>query len=321
MRIFKKALSIFFRIIISVILIVILFRFYKIDLHDLASTIKSLDKPLLVLAFFIFSFNYIFAFYRWKMLLDAANIRLPLRRIIISLAGGVFFNLFLPSTIGGDLTRSIDLGMHTKKTKEVVATVLLDRLSGYVGLVTVVLFSLLLGWKLVKDDSKILISVAVIVGILILLLLVLFNKYIFSKVNKLLDSPKAGKIRESIRSLHEEMHIFRHKKKVILNNLLLSMCIQIIGPITFYFLALSLGIHKDAIYFFIFLPIIAAITLLPISIGGLGVRESMTVLFFAHAGINQHSSVAIAILNFFFILIFGAAGGLIYALTVHHRRL
>jgi len=320
MKIFKRILSIFLRISISIILLFFLFKFNKIDIYHLLVNIKNADKHLLWLAFFTLFFNYLLCLYRWEMLLKAANIHLPLRRIIISFSGGIFFSLFLPSTIGGDLARSIDLATHTKRPREVVATVLLDRLSGYAGLVTIVLFSLFFGWRFVQYPS-VLLSVTIITAVLIVILEVLFNNFLFSKVNKLLNSPNAGKIRESIKNLHEEMYIFRQQKKLILKNLVMSLIIQAITPITFYITALSLGIKKDIIYFFIFLPIISAITLLPISIGGLGVRENMTVLFFAKAGINQNLAVALSLLNFLFILVYGAIGGLIYVLTVHHRRI
>lgn len=319
MKIFKKITSIILRISISIILLIFLFKFNKIDIHRLIVNIKNADKYLLLVALFTFLFNYILCFYRWKMLLKTANICLPLSRILISFSGGIFFNLFLPSTIGGDLARSIDLATHTKRPREVVATVLLDRLSGYVGLVIVVVFSLFFGWRLVQYPS-VLISVIIITAVLILILAILFNNILFSKVNKFLDSPRAGRIRESIKNLHEELHIFRHHKKVILNNLLISLLIQAISPIAFYITALSLGINKDLIYFFIFIPIIAAISLLPISIGGLGVRENITVLFFAKAGIDQNSALAMSLLNFLFIIVYGAIGGIIYVLTLHHRR-
>jgi len=51
------------------------------------------------------------------MLLKAAKINLPLKRVIMSFSGGVFFNVFLPSTIGGFL-RSMDLAKHTQKQKK-----------------------------------------------------------------------------------------------------------------------------------------------------------------------------------------------------------
>jgi uncharacterized protein (TIRG00374 family) len=320
MKIFKKLSSVILRIGISVILMVVLFKFNKIDIPTLLSHMKAVDKHILLVAFAFFFLSYALCCLRWIMLLKALDIHLPLKRVIISFSGGIFFSLFLPSTIGGDLVRSVDLAAHTQKPKKVVATVLLDRLSGYIGLVIVVLVSLALGWDLVRYPS-VLLSVAVITGLLVAVLVVLFNNFIYSRINKILDAPNAGRIREAIKNLHGELHFFKRHKKVILYNLLVSLVIQATGPITFYLTALALGIHKDLIYFFVFLPIIGAITLLPISIGGLGVRENMSVLFFAKIGLSQNQAAAMSLLNFFFIIVYGVIGGLVYVLTVYHRRI
>ena len=216
--------------------------------------------------------------------------------------------------------RSIDLAAHTKRPGEVIATVVLDRLSGYIGLVLLALMSLVFGWKLIQDKS-VLFSVSIITAILIAVLLVLFNKFLYSKINKLLHSPNAGKLRQLLKDLHEEIHYFRQNKKIIVNNLILSILIQTTAPLAFLVIALSLGIKVNIIYFFIFLPIINAITLLPISIGGLGLRDATTIFFFAKAGVSRDLSFAMSLINFFFILVCGALGGLIYVLTVHHRRI
>ena len=230
------------------------------------------------------------------------------------------FSLFLPSTIGGDFMRSIDLAAHTKRPGEVIATVVLDRLSGYIGLVFLAIMSLAFGWKLIQDKS-VLFSVSIITAILIAVLLILFNKFLFSKINKLLHTPNAGKLRQLLKDLHEEIHYFRQHKKIIVNNLILSILIQTTAPLAFLVIALSLGIKVNIIYFFIFLPIINAITLLPVSIGGLGLRDATTIFFFAKAGVSRDLSFAMSLINFFFILVCGALGGLIYVLTVHHRRI
>ncbi|MCX5697635.1 MAG: lysylphosphatidylglycerol synthase transmembrane domain-containing protein [Candidatus Omnitrophica bacterium] len=321
MRIFKKIVSVVLRLSVSIILVVLLFKFNKIDIRNLLGDLKGADKGLLLLALAVFFFTYVLCLYRWEMLLKALDFKLPLKRVIISFSGGVYSSLLLPSTVGGDFTRSIDLGVHTKRPRAIVATVLLDRLSGYVGLAILVLFSLFLGWGLIKNDKSVLISVAVIILILVVILAVLFNTFLFSRVNKLLNSPKSGKFRESLRNLHEEMHVFRNNKKVILMNIILSLFIQAVTPISSYIIALSLGIKMNLIYFFIFLPIIGAITLLPISIGGLGLRENMTVLFLAKAGVAKSSAVAISLINFSFIVVYACIGGLIYVFGVRHRRL
>lgn len=318
MNILKKIASILLRVGTSIVLLLFIFR--NIDKKSLFTIIKNADKPLLFLAFCIFFCGYILCLLRWEMLLRALKIHLPLKRVIISFSGGIFFSLFLPSTIGGDFMRSIDLAAHTKRPKEVVATVLLDRLSGYTGLVSLALLSIIFGWRLIRDRS-ILLSVGVITSILVAVLLVLFNKFAYSRINKLLHSPKAGKIRESIKNLHQEIHYFKHHKKVIINNLILSLIIQITAPLTFFVVALSLGLKIKLLYFFIFLPIISAITLLPISIGGLGLRDATTIFFFAKIGVVKNLSLAMSLINFFFILLCGALGGLIYVLTLHYRRI
>jgi len=320
MKIFKKIFSISLRIGISVTLLIFLFKFNKIDIPRLLKSMKDADKPLLLSAFIIFYFGYHFCLLRWEMLLKGAKIHLPLKRIIMSFAGGIFFSLFLPSTIGGDVIRTIDLATHTKRPREIMATVLLDRLSGYVGLVLVALIAILVGWGFIQYKI-VLVYIGILTAILIVLLLVLFNGFLYFKINQILDSPTAGKIREFIRSLHHEMYVFRHHKNIIIDNLILSICIQIISPIVFYLTALSLGVEINVVYFFVFLPIIGAVTLLPISIGGLGVRDALTIFFFAKAGVNKDLALAISLLNFFFILFYAGVGGLIYVLTVHHRRL
>ena len=317
-KIFKQTLSVLVKVATSVILLVILFK--MVGHENILEVIRSADKPLLLLSFLVYALGYVLCLFRWDMLLRALDLRLPLSRVIISFSGGVFFNLFLPSTIGGDLMRSVDLATHTKKPKEVIATILLDRLSGYIGLVLLALFSLVLGWNLMREPS-VLMSVAAITGLLIFILLVLFSKFFYSRINGLLQAPGAGKIREMISSLHHEVHIFRQHKKVIVKNIILSIAVQAIAPLSFYISALALGLKINPVYFFVFIPVIGAITLLPISIGGLGLRDATTIFFFAKAGVGKDLAFAMSLVNFSFILALGAVGGLIYVLTIRHRRI
>ncbi|MFA6358071.1 MAG: lysylphosphatidylglycerol synthase transmembrane domain-containing protein [Candidatus Omnitrophota bacterium] len=316
----KKSLFLFLRISISILLLAALFKFNKIDLQALVSDIKEVDKFFLTVGFIVFFAGYLLGFLRWKMLLNAAGINILLKKLISSYSGGVFFNIFLPSTIGGDLVRTVDLAGHTKKAKEVIATVFLDRLSGYIGLVLVVLFALFFGWNLVLD-KVVLSSISVIIILLILVLLVLFNNVMYSKITEFLSTPGAGKIKESIKNMHQEIHIFRQRKKTIITNLLISFIIQLLGPASVYFIGLSLGIKISFIYYLIFLPIIGAITLLPVAIGGLGLREGLFVLYFAKAGVIKQSALAMSLLSFSFAVFCAAIGGLIYVLTVYRRRI
>jgi len=318
MKIIKKIFSLILRVGISLALL--FFLLGKVDKKSLFGIIKNADKFLLLLAFFVFSLVYLFGIWRWKMLLEALDLRLPLKRIITSYGGGMFFSLFLPSTIGGDFMRTVDLAAYTKRPGEVMATVLLDRLSGYIGLAILALCSLLFGLKIIEDRSVLLV-LALIIALLIVVLLVLFNQFLYAKINKLMHSPGSGRIRELLSNMHEEVHRFKHKRKIILKNLTLSFIIQLMSPLSFYIISLALGLKVNIVYFFIFLPIIGAITLLPISIGGLGLRDASTIFFFAKVGVAKDLAFAMSLLNFSFILASGVIGGAVYVLTVRHRRL
>lgn len=316
----KNILSVLLRISISIILLVILFKLNKIDMHALINDIKGADKLLLAIGFIIFFSVYVLGFLRWRMLLKAAGFDIPFKKLVSSFSGGIFFSIFLPSTIGGDLVRAVELAGHTKKAKEVIATVFLDRLSGYIGLVLVILPSLFLGRNLVLD-KVVFSSVSVIIILLAVILLILFNNSIYSRISGFLTVPKAGKIREAIKDMHREIHVFRNHKKMIFFNLAASFLIQVLCPVCVYFIGLSLGIKINFIYFLVFLPIISAITLLPIAIGGLGLREGLFVVYFAKAGVVKQLALAMSLLSFSFVVFYGAIGGLIYVLTVHHRRI
>lgn len=314
----KKTIFVFaFRILATIILLVFLFS--QVDLKSLAGVMAGANKPLLLLSFVIFCFVYVFCLLRWEMILKALKIHLSFKRIMASYCGGIFFNLFMPSTIGGDLMRSIDLSAHTKKPGEVVATVFLDRLSGYVGLVFLALISLCFGWGLIQDTG-ILFAVVILVLILAVVLPVLFNNFIYSRINKLLTSANAGKIREILRTMHQEIHYFRRHKKVIAQSTIFSLFVQAIPALSFYVVALALGIKLNLLYFFVFVPIITAITLLPVSIGGLGLRDAASVFLFAKIGVGKDFAFAMSLLNFSFMVIAGIMGGLVYVFTLRYRK-
>ena len=314
----KKIAVIALRISTSIALLIFLFR--QVEGKELLGIIKNADKALLLLSFALTFFIYLLCFWRWKMLLNASGVNPPLLRLVSAFSGGIFFNMFLPSTIGGDFVRGADLAVHTKKTSEVVATVILDRLSGFVGVVCVALAALFLGRELIRD-RVVFLSVLTLALILLFILLIIFNKSLFFFFNRLLSSSQAGKIRTSLGNIHKEIFYFHKHKKTVWKNIFLSVLIQAISPLGGYLIASAFGIKLNPVYFFVFLPIIGAVTLLPISIGGLGLRDAMTVYFFAKAGIGRDLSFAMSLLGFFFLAVYAVAGGIIYVFALRHRRI
>ncbi len=322
---FKKILSLSLRVVTSVFLLYLLFRYLDIDFPSVLLAVRSADRGALAVSFWVFMSLNVIALFRWAIILRGAGLRIPFMRIVVSFCGGLFFNVFLP--IGGDVVRSLDLGAFVKRTKEITATVLLDRLSGYVALVLVAVTATAWGWDLVRHPG-VLGALVLLSLLLIAMLFVLFNRRLYEFFHRF-SSAAGGKdtSRALVRrigsiavDLHHELHLFKDRRRVLFFNLLLSVVIQALLPISSFFLARALGSDAPLLSFFVFVPIVSAISMLP-SIGGLGLRDASTSFFFESVGMPQHIAIAISLLNFAFVAFSAAIGGLIYGCTVSHRRI
>jgi uncharacterized membrane protein YbhN (UPF0104 family) len=105
---------------------------------------------------------------------------------------------------------------------------------------------------------------------------------------------------------------YREKRRALLDALLVSIPVQALRILVHYWAALSLGVHVPPVYFFLFIPMIAVLIALPISINGIGVREGFTILFFAMAGIDREQAFSISFLAFLVGVAVSLAGGVLY---------
>ncbi|MEK6567887.1 MAG: lysylphosphatidylglycerol synthase transmembrane domain-containing protein [Candidatus Omnitrophota bacterium] len=328
----KKTISTSLRIFISLALLFVLFR--KIDFRGTLKVIANLDLFYFALALGIFLILTIMVFFRWKMLLDAHKVDVPLIRALNSFSGGLFLNLFTPSTIGGDLSRSIDLGAHTKRYGVIAATVLLDRLSGFAGLVTVAIVSLIFGHRLI-DDFSVYATVFSMALLLSGVFLVLFNRKIYDRLNRSVSNPstslgispkreqgaKKGKLWDNFKKLHSEIYFFRQHRGILCANFIYSIIIQTGASVFSYFILRSLNTRINLLYPLVFNPVITVITTIPISISGLGLRDASSIFFYSKAGVAKDIALAQSLLNFAVIVTLGLIGGILYVSTLHYRRL
>lgn len=312
----RKIGSLLIRISISVCILFFLLK--QIDLNKLIEIFSCANKTILTLTLLIFLLIHTILFFRWRMLLIGLELNLPPILIFRSFCLGLLSNLVFPSTIGGDFIRSIDLSLRTKKPRLVVASVILDRLSGYSALMVVVLFAFTLGHKAITDRAVLLV-LSIICIFLGGGLLILFNNFIFMKLKRILLF--FGGIGRSLSNLHYEIYNFRNQKNIIIRSSIYSLIIQLMFPFTIYLVSLALGVKVNLIYFFIFIPIITIISALPVSIAGLGLREASSMYFFTRVGMADEAALAISLMTFLFYLLIGLSGGIIYVLTFSYRRL
>jgi uncharacterized membrane protein YbhN (UPF0104 family) len=89
---------------------------------------------------------------------------------------------------------------------------------------------------------------------------------------------------------------------------------------TYYLTARAFGLDYSLIYFLIFVPMITAFSSLPVSIGGLGVRDAASVFVFAKIGIAAEKAFAISLMNFGYTFLLGLLGAVGYVFILYRRR-
>ena len=223
----------------------------------------------------------------------------------------------MPSTVGGDALRTLDIASHTgKPSSGILATVVLDRLAGFFGMMTVLVVALIFGFHMSKDAS--IIWATLILFVLISFLTgIMFSGIFFRVVTRHLPFKK---IKEYLHQLHTATAGYKKRFDLLLKVWFVSCVIQAGLAIVYYFIALSIGLRLHLIYFWIFVPMITTFAVLPISIGGLGIRDAACVGVFTKIGVAAEKALALSLTNFGFMIILGLAGGASYVFALHRRR-
>ncbi|OGX27332.1 MAG: hypothetical protein A2787_04670 [Omnitrophica WOR_2 bacterium RIFCSPHIGHO2_01_FULL_48_9] len=311
---FKNILSFVCRFALSGLLLWWLFS--KIDTKKTTDILKTADMNFILAALPVYFVIYYILLVRWFVYVKALNLKVPFQTVFRYFSIGVFGNLFLPSAIGGDLIKIYGLCKDSTEKPKVVASVLLDRLSGYAGLVVVASIAFVFGYRWINDVSLLLLIVG-LAGGWGLVMAVLLNKKLYAGCCRVFSI--WPKVKESIMKMHYDIALLDHKARALWQTVALSCLAQITYALVFYLFAKAL--HQDVrmIYFLIFVPLISVAAAFP-SIGGLGVREAGAAYLFAKVGVDSGIAVSLSLISFLYMVLVGLIGGVIYVITLSSRR-
>jgi uncharacterized protein (TIRG00374 family) len=310
----KNALSFLGRLALSAGILAWIFSF--INWRETWEAMKQADVGLLCWAAFFHVLVNVVVLVRWYIFMRALNLQAPIGLVFRYFFIGLFCNLFLPTSIGGDLVKAIGLSRGVGQKPKVFASVVLDRLSGFAGLVIVAALAYTVGSRLI-DAPSVLVPIAILTFLSLIIGGMLFNQKVYQFFGGLVR--KFPRVQKGILQMHEDVMLMRGKKRTGWGCIALSCVIQVMGAYMFYLIARAL--HQDVHFlpFLVFSPIVSAVSFLP-SIGGLGVREFGWVYFLAKIGLAQGIALGLSLISFFFIIVTGLLGGVIYVTTVPGRR-
>lgn len=224
---------------------------------------------------------------------------------------GLFFNLFFPSAVGGDVAKAYYAYKQSGKKIASTTAVLLDRLMGFVAIILMAIVALGFFSKEL-NDSRIDRLVYIFLGIMLFSLL-FFGSRRFARIFQfLLVAIPSEKWRQRLGDIYHAIYHYKNHLGVLFLTLILSFLAQSLMVMIHYWLAVSLGVSISPWLFFILIPIVFIISMAP-SVSGIGVREAGMIALFARY-MTPERALALSLLLDILIYGFSFAAGIIYAL-------
>ena len=230
---------------------------------------------------------------RWQRVLDVLGVQSRMRDLVELQLAGMFAGNFLPSTVGGDIVRATWLAKVNKEKSDSIASVVLERLTGWLVLPILVLLGTFTDPSILHlgEISKVivLVAAATLVGFVVLLTVVrssqLFELASRSRLMAgLLESVSGGvgKLARQPRSL----------ARLLGWALIYQLCVIVASIFAASALQISIGWRV----LLVFVPTVAMLQVVPLTIGGLGVREGALVLMLHPLGIGSAQAIAFGLL-------------------------
>ncbi len=249
--------------------------------------------------------------FKWQLLLKGHGTCVSLITLFRYYLVGTFFNMFLPTSVGGDVRRVYDLTQGHASAELATASVLLDRATGVLAMLIIGSVSVLLvplQWR----GAALLILAGTATAVLLLGGAIFFTQMqglLVRLTNLLLPSA----LRRRALAFLDTLSHYRNEKRLLGVATGIGLVFQSISVFIVFLLSKALGLHVSLLPFFLFVPVITLATMLPISLNGLGVQDTGYVILFAQVGLPAPVAFSLSLLFHLYRATIGALGGLVYA--------
>jgi uncharacterized membrane protein YbhN (UPF0104 family) len=251
--------------------------------------------------------------WRWLALIAPlpAAARPSLGRVMRIFFVSTFVGTFLPASVGGDLVRAYALSAERVPMALSVASVMMDRALGVMSILLLGIVSVSIAPDLAPPGVAAVLWLGAVACSA--LGMVVFGaaaaQWLGGMVERL---PWAGPRRLAARLL-EAVREYRFHHGALAAVLIASVAVQVLRVVQAYFLGLSLGIDSPLSAYFVVVPVILLLMLLPITINGIGTSQAAFIWCFGAIGVGRPEAFALSVLFVALGVVGNLPGGLLYA--------
>jgi uncharacterized membrane protein YbhN (UPF0104 family) len=282
------------------------------------SAFAQLDVTYWLLALGVYAVAQCVSAVRWQMLAGTLGLGGRWWDYLSHYLIGMFFNLVLPTSVGGDVVRAWYLGgagapsADTKGPVEqapfspsrrmaAFLSVLADRVNGFAVLIVVACLAALcypaalpswIRWTVAGMGAACMLGLAALPAL--------------PWLRKTLPMPAR------LTYLFDGATLYLRDRRGLLAVTLLSVVVQLANVMLAWLVGEGLGLPIPPLYYGVLVPLVSILTLLPISLNGMGLREGGTVVLLAPLGISAESAVTLSLLIFAVYTTASLGGGVFY---------
>ena len=290
--------------------LIVVFLLSRTNIHRLTDSLSHARSGEVALAFAALLLGLVVNAFRWQLFLRPLGLELPTAMLIRLTFVGTFFNAFLPTGFGGDAYKSFHLRGESVSMSPPLATVFLDRLAGLVGLAVLGFVGSVV--RLIAGDHGGVTLAASLASISVLvasgLALMLAPRWAMSTSGSSRMVSRLRVFARAFATAGREAQALRWGVVVGVVSAVLLVAVNAL-------LAASLGISLPGAALPGIVLIASLMTIVPLSINGLGFRESAYVWCLATYGIGHDEALAFAVLVLAVTLASCAVGGIVYAVA------
>ncbi len=293
----KKASLLALKLAVTVGLLAYLFS--RIELGSVVQLVAGASWGWVAAGFVLYLALQGLCAWRWLLLARVLNLDGSWSTFVRYYYVGMFFNLFLPTGVGGDVYRCYYIARSSSDWTRAIVSVLADR---GVGFGTMCVIAAVATFAFGAVDLPAWLEWALgagVAGVLILLAVAVAARGPLS----------------SIRTTMPLIVEFFRRPGILAFVAGLSFLLQSLVIVVNIFNAEALHLDVPVVFFFILIPLIAVATMIPVSLNGLGIREGAFVFFLAQVGVPEAQALALALLWLAVTAAAGLVGGLVWLAT------
>jgi uncharacterized protein (TIRG00374 family) len=291
----KQTWSLVLRIGLSALMLAILiWRIPPIEADEVLPPLDARTIGWMSLAMALTLVGLLLSAVRWQRVLEVLGLHAGLKRLVSLCLAGQFVSNVLPTTIGGDVLRVARLSRDTGETPKTFASVVLERLTGWLVLPLISVVGFLVNPPL-RDLGR---ATEVALGMAfatLMALCILLYAVADQRIGGRFEAKDGW--RRFAGAVHLGLDRMKQEPAATANVLFVGFAYQLVLVLAAVAAAQSLGVRPAGLTALLaFFPAVAIAQVLPIGISGLGVREGAFVLFLGPLGVDPQDAIALGLL-------------------------